>query len=93
MKTKTLLVILGVVFVCLIVGLATWLATCPPKFSLENIDAKIARLNKPETTVNEVIHVLGEPTGYFWGNDAHVQQGKHLPDDPPEFYVLRYPKA
>jgi hypothetical protein len=48
---------------------------------------------KPRTTVKEVVHVLGEPTGYFWGDDAHVHQGKRLPDNPPDFYVLRYPQG
>lgn len=89
MKAKILLATLVVGAVCIVIGLATWLATRPPKFSLVNIDAKIARLSKPRTTVKEVVHVLGEPTGYFWGDDAHVHQGKRLPDNPPDFYVLR----
>ena len=57
------------------------------------IDAKIAQLNKPGTTVKEAIHVLGEPAGYLWGDDSHVQHGRRLPDKPPPFYVLLYPGA
>jgi serine/threonine protein kinase len=79
--------------VCLLIWLTAWLATRPPKFSLENIDSKIVRLTKPGTTVKEVIHVLGEPAGYFWGDESHVQQGHRLPDNPPEFYTLRYPQG
>jgi serine/threonine protein kinase len=79
--------------VCLLIWLTAWLATRPPKFSLENIDSKIVRLTKPGTTVKEVIHVLGEPAGYIWGDKSHIQQGHRLPDNPPEFYVLQYPGA
>ena len=93
MKTKILLATLIVGAVCLVIALAAWLVTRPPKFSLVNIDAKIVRLSKPGTTTKEVIHVLGEPTGYFWGDGSNVHQGKRLPDDPPEYYVLRYPQG
>ncbi len=93
MKTKILLTALIVGAVCLVIGLAAWVATRPPKFSLVNIDAKIARLSKPGTTVNDVIHVLGEPTRYFWGNESHVQSGRHLPANPPAYYVLQYPQG
>jgi hypothetical protein len=57
------------------------------------IDAKIAQLNKPGTTVEEAIHVLGEPAEYFWGDESHAQHGRRLPDKPPKFYVLRYPQG
>ncbi len=57
------------------------------------IDSKIAQLNKPGTTVEEAIHVLGEPAEIFWGDDSHAQHGRRLPDKPPRFYVLRYPQG
>jgi serine/threonine protein kinase len=79
--------------VCFLIWLTTWLATRPPKFSLNNIDAKIVQLSRPGTTVKEVIHVLGEPAGYIWGDESDIQQGHRLPANPPEFYVLRYPGA
>ncbi|MGB7749623.1 MAG: serine/threonine-protein kinase [Verrucomicrobiia bacterium] len=79
--------------VCLLIGLTAWLATRPPKFSLNNIDAKIVRLSRPGTTVKQVIHVLGEPAEYVWGDESHIQQRHRLPDNPPEFYVLLYPGA
>ena len=55
MKPKILLAALVVGTVCLVIGLAAWLATRPPKFSLANIDSKIVRLSKPGTTVKEVV--------------------------------------
>jgi hypothetical protein len=94
MKTKVLLLTLPVSAACLLIGVAVWLAARPPQFSLAGIDAKIARLSQPGTTVKEAVHVLGEPAEYFWGGDeSHIQQGKRLPNPPPDFYTLRYPQG
>ena len=85
MKNKILFVIPTIFAVCLVIGLTTWLATRPPKFSLKNIDSKIARLSKPGTTVEDTIRTLGEPKNYVWG-DRTFQKNKL-----PERYIALYP--
>jgi serine protease AprX len=64
--------------------------------SANDIDAKIAKLNKPRTTIEEVVRVLGEPEEYVWGNEAKhttsdwkglAAEKSHL----PAAYCLIYP--
>ncbi len=95
MKTKIIFSILISGACCLIFALAVWFATRPPKFSMDHIDDKIAQLSKPGTTVEQVIHVLGRPTEYYiWDNvNADPRPVSHLPNPPPDLYVLNYPEA
>jgi serine/threonine protein kinase len=71
--------------VCLLIWPIAWLATRPPKFSLNNIDAKIVRLSRPGTTVKEAIRLLGEPQKYVWGNETFQK------NNLPERYIALYP--
>ena len=59
----------------------------PAGFTVDNLDAKIARLNHPGATVQEVIQVLGKPARYFWDN--RTLDKSHL----PETYLMIYPQS
>jgi RNA polymerase sigma factor (sigma-70 family) len=61
--------------------------TAAPRTEEESIDAKIVRLNKKGTTVEEAIQVLGEPQKYAMGTNAFAKD--HL----PQSYLLGYPRG
>jgi len=85
MKRRTLLATLITGVLCLVIGLAVWIATRPPRFSMENIDSKIAQLSKPGTTADRAIRVLGVPLRYAWENKSFRK------DALPQNYVMLYP--
>ncbi len=53
----------------------------------QSIDAKIARLSKPGTTVREAVRVLGNPEKYASGTQTFD------PNHPPQSYQLVYPQG
>jgi RNA polymerase sigma factor (sigma-70 family) len=57
------------------------------KFTPDDLDAKIAKLNHPGATVKEVLQVLGEPAKYVWNNKTFDKN--HL----PEKFVMVYPQS
>jgi hypothetical protein len=58
-----------------------------PQTGTESIEAKIARLNKKDTTVEEAIQVLGEPDKYAMSTNIFTK------DKLPQSYLLVYPKG
>jgi len=57
------------------------------KFTMDDLDAKIAKLSHPGATEKEVLQVLGEPAKYAWG--GRVFDKHHL----PQTYQLEYPQG
>jgi RNA polymerase sigma factor (sigma-70 family) len=82
----------AVVAAVLVVGTTTVVVkTIHPsvgKFTVDNLDAKIARLSHPGATEKEVLQELGEPTKYIWGNKTFNKD--NLPNTP---YILAYPQG
>jgi tRNA A-37 threonylcarbamoyl transferase component Bud32 len=58
-----------------------------PATTAADLDAKIAQLSKSGTTVEEVIHLLGEPQQYRWGKEVFTK------DSLPTGYLLQYPRG
>ena len=82
----------AVVAAVLVVGTTTVVVkTIHPsvgKFTVDNLDAKIARLSHPGATEKEVLQELGEPTKYIWGNKTFNKD--NLPNTS---YILAYPQG
>ncbi|HVM61984.1 MAG TPA: S8 family serine peptidase [Verrucomicrobiae bacterium] len=52
---------------------------------MNDLDAKIAQLDKPGTTIKDVIQVLGEPQKYSWGQQTFGKSAL------PPTYIARLP--
>ena len=52
--------------------------------TLDDLDAKIAQLSKQDTTVEEVLRLLGEPRSYRWGHKVFTRTNL------PATYLLVY---
>jgi hypothetical protein len=64
-----------------------------PRLASTDLDAKIVQLSKPGTTVEDVIHVLGEPEKYVWGDEKTGKEQVFEKDDLPGNYILWYPRG